>query len=313
MSGAHRTAVIVNPKSAGGRTGRVWTSLAKRIEARLGLLTIRFTERGGHATALARELLTAGYDRIIAVGGDGTVNEVANGFVLDGRPIRPDAAMALLPLGTGSDFQRTLGIPSAPEAAIDYLVTGVPVEIDLGRITFRAYDGSTVTRCFANLTSFGMGGEVASRAKNSFAVFGGKAAFLWATLVTFFKYRAKSVRIRLDDAPEQHAFSILNIAVGNGRFHGGGMHVCPRASISDGLLEVTVIDDLGMFTLVRDLHVLYSDDLYRHPKTRHFRARKLIAESDDITRIEVDGEALGTLPLEITVLPKAMRVLAPQP
>ena len=126
----------------------------------------------------------------------------------------------------------------------------------------------------------------------------------------FFHYRPKTVRLRLDgrDAGEH---IVLNIAVGNGPFHGGGMHVCPRASMDDGLLEVTVIDHLGPLELARDLPVLYSSDIYRHPKTRHFRAQRIEAFCDDTARIEVDGEPLGSLPLEITVMPRAIDVLAP--
>jgi len=117
------------------------------------------------------------------------------------------------------------------------------------------------------------------------------------------------VRLTLDGAPQPEEFFVTNIAVGNGRFHGGGMHPCPRAVMNDGLLEVTTIDHLGMFELLRDLPVLYSDDIYKHPKVRHFRARRIRAESDEVTRIEVDGEALGTLPLEIEVLPKQLSIL----
>lgn len=305
-----RTAVIVNPRSASGKTARRWAAVSEALEQRLGALTVRFTEREGHATLLARGLLEEGFDRIVAVGGDGTFNEVASGFLREDQPVRPGSCLGILPLGTGGDFQRSLGIASIEEA-IEVLAGGKPMEIDLGKITFRGHDGGTRTRCFVNLVSFGMGGEVAERSKNFLRAFGGKVAFLYATFEVFLRYRGRDVTLTLDDDGQARRFFILNVAVGNGRFHGGGMHVCPRALLNDGLLEVTVIDYLGMLTLVRDINVLYSDNVYVHPKTRHLRARKIVAEAAQTTRIEVDGEPLGTLPVEITVLRRRLNVLAP--
>jgi diacylglycerol kinase (ATP) len=158
-----------------------------------------------------------------------------------------------------------------------------------------------------------MGGDVAVRAKSFPRWLGGKTAFLGATLLVFLNYKGKRVRLTLDGVPQPEEFFVTNIAVGNGRYHGGGMHPCPRAVMNDGWLEVTTIDRLGMFELLRDLPVLYSADIYKHPKVRHLRAKNIRAESDELTRIEVDGEALGTLPLEIDLLPERLSVLvAPQ-
>jgi diacylglycerol kinase (ATP) len=128
----------------------------------------------------------------------------------------------------------------------------------------------------------------------------------------FLTYRGKQVELILDSAGGPQRFVILNVAVGNGCFHGGGMHVCPKAILNDGLLEVTIIDHLSIFILMRDLPVLYSDNIYVHPKTRHLRVKKIVATSPETVCIEVDGEPLGMLPLEITVLPRRLKVVAPQ-
>jgi YegS/Rv2252/BmrU family lipid kinase len=298
-------AAVINPQSAGGKTAREWPGIARALESRAGTVTARFTKERGHATALTRELLEQGFATIIAVGGDGTVNEVANGFFRDGRPLRETARLGVLPRGTGGDFRRSLGLPARVGDAVDVIAQGKPRRIDMARAVFQGGE-----RLFINLTSFGMGGEVAARSRNALGRLSGKLAFLYATANVFFRYQPKVVRLRLDgrDAGEH---VILNIAVGNGPFHGGGMHVCPRASMDDGLLEVTVIHHLGLLQLARDLPVLYSSDIYRHPKTRHFRARHVEALCDQPASIEVDGEPLGRLPLEITVMPRAIDVLAP--
>ena len=223
-----KAAAVVNPKSASGKTGKLWASLAPRINIEFA----KFTEAPGHATTLARELLEQGFDRIIAVGGDGTINEVVNGFLDNDQAINPEAELAILPIGTGSDFQRSV---PAREAS----------PIDIAKISYRAHDGSTRTRYFANLTSFGMGGEVAAGAKNFLTIFGGKAAFLYSTLKVFVTYRPKTATLILD-GQEHGPYTITNIAMGNGGFHGGGMHVCPKAHMDDGVLEVTVIEYLRM-------------------------------------------------------------------
>lgn len=300
-----RTAAIVNPRAAGGKAAAQWP----RIVQRIGLVEAVFTQRPDHARELAAELLDQGFERILAVGGDGTISETVNGFFRDGRAINPAAEFGILPMGTGGDFQRTLGIRDM-EAAVAVVRAGKSKLIDAAEITFERHTGGQTSRYFINLTSFGMGGEVATRAKNAFSSVSGKLAFMYATAEVFFRYQAKTVELTLDGgAPTTH--KILNIAIANGRYHGGGMHVCPKALLDDGLLEVTVIDALGMLTLAKDLPVLYSDNVYKHPKVHHYHAKRVRATSSARVSIEVDGEALGTLPIEIRVLPAAVRILTP--
>lgn len=306
-----KTAVIVNPKSARGKTGLHWPEIASALATRLGEFDARFTERPGHATALARELLDSGYCRIIAAGGDGTISETANGFLREDRPINPEACLGILPLGTGGDFRRSLNVSSQLDQAIEIIAAGVRVLIDVGKAEFRDRDGLPITRYFVNLLSFGMGGEVAARSQNIFNPLGGKASFLYATAAAFLRYKLKTVWLALDGAPEPLCFRVYNIAVGNGRFHGGGMQACPKAVLDDGIFEVTVIDNMSRFEAVRGFRVLYSDNIYQHPKVKHLRAARLHAEADEAVRLEIDGEPLGTLPLDITALPRVLPVLAP--
>lgn len=305
----NRIAVIANPHAAGGRVKKLWPHIAPRLQARLGEVTVRLTEYAGHATRIASELLENDIELVIAVGGDGTVSEVANGFLREDRLIRSSSRIGILPIGTGSDFQRTLGIPSDLDQAIEVLAEGRPLAIDVGKATLVGSDGCERQRYFINLASFGMGGAVAASAKNVLTVLGGQTAFLWATFKTLAAYRGRQVEIELDDSGQTLPFFISNVAVGNGRYHGGGMHACPTAIPNDGMLEVTVIEYLKPFEVVRDIHVLYSDNLYRHPKIRHLRARRIVARSKQPTWVEVDGEPLGCLPLTIEVLPQRLPVL----
>jgi YegS/Rv2252/BmrU family lipid kinase len=312
MSHKNRIAAVVNPHSAGGKAARRWPDLARALETRLGTITTRFTESNGGGMVLARELLREGYDFIVAAGGDGTVNEVANAFLENDQPLRPEARLGILPLGTGGDFRRTLGIGPGIQEALETLSDGVPMRIDVGKASYCGHDGQAGTRYFVNVASFGMGGEVAARSQNAARWLGGTATFLWATFRTFIGYRGRRVRLELDGSKLPAAFFIANVAVGDGEFHGGGMHPCPKAMLDDGVLEVTVIDYLGMLELARVIRILYSEDVYRHPKVHHFQARRVAAEADEPTQLEVDGEPLGRLPFEAAVLPGRLTVMVPR-
>ena len=318
MNQTRKIAAVVNPNAAGGKTARRWPDVARRLEEKLGPVSTHFTERPGHGITLSQNLLREGYQLVIAVGGDGTMNEVANGFLENGKPVNPKASMGILPLGTGGDFRRALGVPLDLDKAIHVLASGHAVKIDMGKAVYVPSGGSPAsrsTRYFVNMVSFGMGGEVAARVRNFLSPLGGKAAFQWATFKVFLGYRGKRVRLRLDGGPETSSHFITNISVGNGPYHGGGMHSCPTAVLNDGIFEVTVIGYLGMLTLVRDMKTLYSDNVYQHPKVHHLRGRQVTAEADNIDdepiHIEVDGEPLGSLPLEITLLPECLPMVVP--
>lgn len=309
MTTPPKVAAIVNPCAAGGETARRWPELQSLLERSLGPVMVRFTEAPGAGIAITRELLREGYDLLVAVGGDGTINEVANGFFEQEQIIRPEARLGILPLGTGGDFRRTLGIPTNPTQAVEILAAGVPLLIDVGKVSFQGRHGARESRYFVNMLSFGMGGHVAARSRNALRRLGGKAAFLWATLVTFLSYRGRQVKLEMASSRDGLSFLVTNVAVGNGQYHGGGMRPCPTARLDDGIFEVTVIDYAGAVELIRSLPVLYSGEIYQHPKVHHLRTISLAAKSTAVTQIEVDGEALGTLPLQVSILPRRLPVL----
>jgi YegS/Rv2252/BmrU family lipid kinase len=274
----------------------------------------RFTQRQGHAISLTRDLLHNGYDLIVAVGGDGTFNEVANGFIEADQLVRPGACLGILPTGTGGDFQKMLGLSSRSsiEHAVELLVHGQPNYIDVGKARFLTHDTESQERYFVNLVSIGIGGSVAARSRNFLTPLGGRLAFLWATFVVLLGYRGKTVTLRVNANGASATHRVTDICIGNGRFYGGGMYPCPTALMDDGVLEITVIDYMNMFRLLKDIGVLYSGHIYSHPKTHHLRGTRIEATSGTPTLIQIDGEPLGQLPVEITVLPKILPVMATQ-
>lgn len=281
---------ILNPNAGSGRTA---PRLPRGVEA-------LETKAPGHAIELTRDAIKRGAQTIIAVGGDGTINEVVNGFFENEQPIGNDATLSIIPRGTGSDFCRTLNKTYSGEKRM----------VDLMKVRYTAADGSKRVRYAINVASFGMSGAVAARVNESSKPLGGTITFLFATLQTALKFSGNFVMLQLDNSKTIEA-KITNAAVGNGQYHGAGMWVCPGAMIDDGLLDVTVIRYLSLPELVRNVPVLYNGGILSHAKVESYRVKHVKAESREPALIEIDGEPLGHLPMEISVLPQAIRVLMP--
>src|SRR3954463_2852491 len=156
---APRTVVIVNPKSQGGKLGKRWTEVAETLGRAFPFDEV-MTQGVGDATRLAREALQGGAERIVAIGGDGTVNEVVNGFFVEGKPIAPDATLGLIPYGTGGDFRRSINVPMDIAEAAAVIAAGHRKKIDVGKLGFIDLEGKPATRMFANIASFGVSGVV---------------------------------------------------------------------------------------------------------------------------------------------------------
>lgn len=259
------------------------------------------TKAPGHAIELTRQAIRQGARTIIAVGGDGTINEVVNGFFENEKLISTDAELSIVPCGTGSDFSRVLkrAVPRGERSMIDLM-----------KVDYTSPDGSSGSRYSINVTSFGMGSEVAARVNRSTKRFGGRITFLTAMLRTAWSFPGNSVTLQLDDSRMIQG-KVTHVAVGNGQYQGGGMWICPGAMIDDGLMDVTVIRYLKLPELAKSLPTLYSGGVYSHPKVESCRVKHLHAESTERVSVEIDGETLGYLPITVSVLPKAIRVWMP--
>lgn len=298
MNGFNRssTIAIVNPRAGKRRT----VYLPQGIE-------ILQTKAPGHATQLARTAIKSGVKTIIAVGGDGTINEVVNGFFEGERAIPTDAGLAIIPQGSGSDFSRVLNLPHDPRLVATIIENGEKRLIDLMKVRYTTPAGTSAVRYSINVTSFGMGGAVADRVNRSSKALGPRLAFLGATLKTALGFSGRQVTLHLDGSKTLSA-KILNVAIGNGQYHGAGMWVCPGAILDDGLLDVTVIRYVGLIELIRNIGILYNGGIYSYPKVESFRVKSLRAESLQRTLLEIDGESIGRLPLEVSVVPNAIRL-----
>ena len=303
-----QTVFIVNPHSANGGTGREWPRMEVLARDRLGSFPVFLTTGPGDATRIARQQLRRGAELIVCVGGDGTLNEVVNGFMQREGPVREDAILAFLPNGTGCDFCRTVPIPPRIEASLDTIRKGCISPIDLGRLQFRSHDGRTAIRYFHNITSFGLGGEVVDRVNRTSKAMGPFVSFIWATLLSLFLYGKKRIRLRVDDAFDEQV-TIWNIAVANGQYHGGGMQVAPEASVVDGLFHVTIIGDLLLPQVFRHLPKLYNGKIRSIRQVTTLTGKRVEATSRQEVLLDVDGEQPGELPVVLDIVPRAIRIL----
>ncbi len=304
-----RPLVIVNPAARNGAVGRLWEKLSASLVA-LGVdaETVR-TERPGHASELARDGLRNGPRLVVAVGGDGTVNEVVNGFFEDGRPVAAEAELAIVPIGTGRDGVRTYGISGKPERAIALIADGATRTIDLGRATYTAHAGGEESRIFLNIASCGLSGAVAERANRTSKRLGGTPAFLWATIATFAGWKNVPFTVTIDGVARELVAN--NTIVANGRYFGGGMKIAADAKPDDGLLDAIVFGDVGRVDLALNMHRLYRGTILRHPKASHQLAHTVSVEPARPLPIEIDGEQPGVTPVRFEVLPAALRLRVP--
>ena len=307
---ASRTVVVVNPNSQGGKLGKRWRDIADTLGRAFPFDDV-MTQGPGDATRLTRDALKAGAERVVAIGGDGTINEVVNGFFEDGVAVAPEASFALVPFGTGGDFKRTLGIPVRIDEAAAVIAANKRRRIDVGRLELTASDGGRVTRMFANIASFGVSGVVDRLVNESGKKLGGRLSFMLATARATLSYTNQRVQLVFDGKDRVEA-TINTVAVANGRYFGGGMHVAPHAELDDGAFDVISIGDLTFGEIVRSGRKLYAGTHLAMDKVSSRRARVVEAEPIDpgaVVELDVDGEAPGRLPARFEIVPSALWVV----
>lgn len=309
-----RTVVIVNPHSQGGKLGKRWVELADTI-GRAFPFEEAVTKAAGDATRLTREALKAGAERVVAIGGDGTINEVVNGFFDEqGQPIAPDASFALIPFGTGGDFRRTMNIPNDVADAAAVIKANHKKKIDVGKLELTTPSGGKMLRMFANIASFGVSGVVDRLVNESGKKFG-RLSFAVATARATWSYKNQRVQMIFDGNVADRVEATVNtVAVANGRYFGGAMKVAPDAEIDDGVFDVIAMGDFGFSDLLKSGRRLYKGTHLAMDKVTTRRARIVEAEPVDphaIVELDVDGECPGRLPARFEIVPGALWMVVP--
>jgi len=296
--------VIVNPVAGANSTRRKWPSLSRLLK-HIGLsFDHEYTEGVGHAIELAKTAAADGYRYLVAVGGDGTVNEVANGILRSADA--SGMALGVISTGTGSDFARSVGIPRHYLSAGSCLTSSRRLLIDVGVVEYQN-KGKSLRRFFVNAAGIGFDAAAVETTERLPKYFGGTIPYVVGLLRTLLGYRNKSVVLRIGDRSE--AARILSVVVSNGCYLGGGMHVAPEASLNDNLLDVTIFGDIGKFDLLKSLPMVYKGTHGQHPKVSIEKATKITVESSERVLVHADGELLGEGPASFWLEPAALSIV----
>jgi diacylglycerol kinase (ATP) len=318
--------LIVNPNAGGGRTGRVFAEMRAPIERALGPVDVVLTERPRHATQATRDAALAGRETVVAVGGDGTIHEVASG-IMDAREQGATATrMGIIPQGTGGDFRKTLvadGDASSMEHRLDRycerIASGRTRHIDVGRFTHgvAGEPGGTERSWFINILSIGVGGLVDRYVAETPKLLGGKAAYFLASARGLLQSAVGVLRCRIHDGDSvrEEEIRTRSMAICNGRFFGGGMQVAPAARLDDGRFHVVDLGGGSRLSFAALSSSIYSGKHLEHPSVRCFAASRieielLNGEAGERFLLDVDGEPFGRMPIDAEVVPGALEVFA---
>jgi diacylglycerol kinase (ATP) len=291
-------AFVVNPASGRGRGRRIWEQLEKQAGA-YGMFEAAFTEHPRHGVELAKRFVEEGWPRVIAVGGDGTLNEVLNGV------IGSESALGSVPLGTGNDWIRSVGIPSDPKAALEVAFKGQAVPSDVGLVEGHGY--------FLNVIGAGFDADVAQRianAKGIVARLGPTPRYIASVLGSFRGYRPPLIRIHLDGHIAESRSTLL-VAIGIAQYYGSGMRILPQAKIDDGLFDLAWGSDVRFKELLGLLRSIYKGKHIEHPKVSTATAKEVSLSSEGDTPFHIDGDVRGVLPIKVSILEKAIQVIVP--
>lgn len=322
----YKTFAVVNPQAGAGAVRDCWDDIESYLRRRLDHFSYMFTQGPGDAVSLTRKALEDGWEQVVAVGGDGTLNEVLNGYFeipsagrryefkegwLDKKteskpaPVSPDTVLGFIPVGTGNDFRRSLGLSASPLETVARILGRSTRPLDMGEVGFRAESGFE-SRLFLNITSAGIGGIVDQIANSQWKGLGGRPSFLIAAIRAFQSWKNIPLEVRVDDQAV-HASRIFNLIVANGQYYGGGMHAAPEALLDDGLFEIVSMGDLTKGEVLGLLPDLYRGTMTRHPKVSHCRGKSLMVRSTDSSTdspLDMDGETPGTLPAHFSMYRK---------
>ncbi len=303
-----KTAFIVNSVAVRRSRGR-WQRVENRIKSN-GHKAADFwmTESLGEATRLAVQAVESGCQMVVAVGGDGTVNEVVNGLFRNGAPLNSELVLGIIPLGSGCDLARSLGITFENAPALKSQWSGQTRKLDIGKVEFTNLQGQSRDRLFVNIADLGAGGLVVERAGKAPAILGPRPNYVWGILTAAVAYRAREVAISVDgESPVNVA--IRNAIVANGRYFGRGFLAAPEARMDDGLFDIICIGNLGTLEAIWNVPRLRNGTHLSHRKVSHRRGRRVEVTSEEDVLLEMDGDLVGTLPVTCEVIPAAINVM----
>nr|MDQ3562150.1 diacylglycerol kinase family lipid kinase [Thermoproteota archaeon] len=322
------TVLVVNPNSSSGLTGKGWNELYSEIKKALGVsVKVALTKKAGDGTVLARKFLKQGFKKVVAIGGDGTLNEVANGFFEDPvginsnkidtlagfpplKPINPDAIMGVVPAGTRNVLAKSLGLPEGITNCCTAFHLGKSKKLDVIHATVTSpEDHSSITsRICLNAAEMGIAGEIIERSKKVREVVNSRiVSTITSIAATLPTYQSNECEISVNNDSKKFTVKMTMAVVANGQFLGGGFKAAPHANMSDGLLDLVVLKDSGSLKMIDELLNMKDGDYKEEDNIIYRQVRKVTITSKerDVT-VTVDGEPIGILPATFEVIPQAL-------
>ncbi len=301
--------VVINPKAGSGRGQFEWSKIESLLLSNKISFTAEFTQRKKHAAKLAEEFIISGGRNIIVVGGDGTVNEVVNGVFNQDVVDTKDIYIGLISVGTGNDWGRSLNIPPDITQAVKVIADKKSVLSDVGSVRFFDNNKNIQLKYFVNVAGVGFDAAVAKKTnlakeKNKK---GNKFTYLLNLFSSLLSYKNKKTRIKIDDKIHKNG-KFFSISIGIGKYNGGGMKQLPAAVYDDGLLDMTVIGNIGKLVVLKKINDLYDGSFVNHNKVDTYTAKKINIESTPNSYLEIDGESVGNIPVEFGIIEKAINV-----
>lgn len=283
---------IVNPVAGNGLSLKAYAQMEALLQEQTIPYTTAYSQYPGHASILAKEALERQEGCIVAVGGDGTVREVARELVNTG------AVFSVLPCGTGNDMVRALHIPKEPAQVLHMLLNNPP----------RSMDAATANgELYLNVGGIGFDVDVLIYTEKYKTRFKGLVAYLLGLFRALFKLQLRKVRVTTPDAVYES--NALVVTACNGTHFGGGMNVAPQADPFDGLLDICILNDVTVLTVIRVLAKFVKGKHLPLSVTHYFRATEITVESDPPSPMQLDGEIMSTTPVTFKILPAALRII----
>jgi YegS/Rv2252/BmrU family lipid kinase len=301
--------IIVNPNAKGGRLEKQWENIHRSLKDNDINFLAKKTTHPNHATELAKEAIENGFRKIIAVGGDGTGNEVANGILQQKKIPSAEITFALLPVGTGNDWIKTHKIPKHLNTWMEMLKNEKTTFQDAGFVSC-CFHEKKVERYFINVAgmAYDAFGVQISAGKNwRFP----KIQYLLNALLGLFKYKIHRAKLIFEEQEVIDFFYVINVGIC--KYSGGGMQLVPHAIPNDGKLALTFARKLSKLAVILNTYRFYNASLLQHSKVKGLLTKKIRVETmdDEPTGIEVDGEYIGETPVEFSILPVALKILVP--
>jgi YegS/Rv2252/BmrU family lipid kinase len=272
---------------------------------------IVYTRAAADAVRLSREARADGVELLVVMGGDGTMNEVSRGYIDDSGVPLEGPHLGMIPAGTGGDFRKTFGVEGSLEAAVARMLDSAVRPLDLGILELVGDDGGPLLTTFVNIASFGVSGKIDRLVNESPKWMGGQLAFFVGSLRALSTYRNAAVTVRVDGEPWYEG-RVVVVAIANGRYFGGGMHIAPRADPGDGLFDVVVMGDMPFAESLRLAPRVYKGTHLEQPRILSTRGSVVEADvlGDTSVFIDADGETPGRLPLRARMAKGALRIRA---